>query len=289
LLPPLLCSALKYTISTRGKTFEFDMSKRVILVPYSPEAITAVRGLYLLMRVIKGIPRIYGIPSGDPVESWKREFFNRFLSLLKGETEVTKVYPQMDFEISTESLSVRGKVVRTALGVEVEVKKAPEVQGSGPSAMLSLDYQLQRDLLKLNPIILPFERVGFFYAFGQFVFASTEERPSGIPKALGIAAAMINGLVTMGELRQRVKGMTCTGSPSIPINCDEVPLNSLTPDVIEEIVMGLALEIAKPEDVVIIEVPELLKPKERALEILRGFRSRLVLVSDQLAIADISS
>ncbi|MCI4456041.1 MAG: hypothetical protein JHC23_04915 [Sulfolobus sp.] len=280
---------MKYTISTRGKTFDFDMSKRVMLVPYSPEAITAVRGLYLLMRVIKGIPRIYGIPSGDLVESWKKEFFNRFLSLLKGETEVTKVYPQMDFEISTESLSVRGKIVRTTLGVEVEVKKAPEVQGSGPSAMLNLDYQLQRDLLKLNPIILPFERVGFFYTFGQFVFASTEERPSGIPKALGIAAAMINGLVTTGELRQRVKGMTCTGSPSVPINCDEVPLYSLTPDVIEEIVMGLALEIAKPEDVVIIEVPELLKPKERALEILRGFRSRLVLVSDQLDIADISS
>lgn len=280
---------MKYTISTRGKTFDFDMSKRVILVPYSPEAITAVRGLYLLMRVIKGIPRIYGMPSGDLVESWKKEFFNRFLSLLKGETEVTKVYPQMDFEISTESLSVRGKIVRTTLGVEVEVKKAPEVQGSGPSAMLNLDYQLQRDLLKLNPIILPFERVGFFYTFGQFVFASTEERPSGIPKALGIAAAMINGLVTTGELRKRVKGMTCTGSPSVPINCDEVPLYSLTPDVIEEIVMGLALEIAKPEDVVIIEVPELLKPKERALEILRGFRSRLVLVSDQLDITDISS
>jgi hypothetical protein len=33
----------------------------------------------------------------------------------------------------------------------------------------------------------------------------------------------------------------------------------------------------------------LLKPKERALEILRGFRSRLVLVSDQLDITDISS
>jgi hypothetical protein len=278
---------LKYVITVKGKRFEFDPSQKVTVVPYSPEAITAARGLYTLMRVVKGIPRIYGIPQGDLLASWKLEFFNRFVSLLRGEAEVTKVYPQMDYEIRTEYLSVRGKITRTAIGVDVDLVKAPQVQGTGATAMVALDYEVQKDIVKVNPLILPFERVGFFYAFGQFIFASTEERPSGIPKALGIAAAMINGLVTMGELKQRVNNVECVGSTNVQINCDGVPLNSLTPDVIEEIIMNHAIELAKPSDLVIIEVPELLKTKERTVELLRKFRSNLVVVSDAIRAEDL--
>lgn len=272
---------MKLKIRVKGREFEFDPTERVKVVEYSPEAVTAVRGLFYVMKAIKGVPRIYGLPKEDPVESWRKEFTERLLRLLSGEAETTKVYPQVDFEVLTENLRLYGGIKGTGVAVRAEVLKVPQVTGQGAYAMLQVDSELQKGIVKASPFILPAERVGFFYAFNKFMFAGGEERPSGIPKALGIAAEFINGLVMVGDLRVEVKGMQCKGSAVEEVQCNGLPVNSLTPDVIDIIIFKIASGLTKEGDLLIVELPELYKTPRETKELLSQVRANLVLVTGE--------
>ena len=272
---------MQVKIIVKGREYVFDPTERVKVVEYSPEAITAVRGLFYVMRAIKGVPRIYGLPKEDPIESWKKEFTERLLRMLSGEMETTKVYPQIDFEVLTESLRVYGGVKGTGISVKAEVLKAPQVTSQGAYAMLQVDSELQKGLVKMTPFILPAERVGFFYAFSRFIFTGGEERPSGIPKSLGIAAEFINGLIIVGDLRVEAKGMQCKGSPVEEVQCDGLPVNSLTPDVIDTIIFKIASSLIKEGNLLIVELPELYKTSRETKELLSQIRANLVLVTEE--------
>ena len=275
---------MKVKIVVRGREFEFDPTERVKVIEYSPEAIVAVRGLFYVMKAIKGVPRIYDLPKEDPVESWKKEFTERLLRLLSGEAETTKVYPQVDFEVLTENLRLYGGIKGTGVSVKAEVLKPPQVTGQGAYAMLQVDSELQKGIVKASPFILPAERVGFFYAFNKFMFAGGEERPSGIPKALGIAAEFINGLIVVGDLRVEVKGMQCKGSAVEEVRCNGLPVNSLTPDVIDTIIFKIASGLTKEGDLLIVELPELYKSRDEARDLLKEIKANLVLVTGDPAV-----
>jgi hypothetical protein len=252
---------------------EVDTSKNTVLYAEGESKYYIDRTTYYLIKGIYGIPRLYGFIKGDPVEGWRQNFERYFIQNLKNELEVAKTWFTASFEIEMRSLLVKGSIQPSSIAAKVELKEKPEIKSSGIQANFDVDSFYFSSLEKLKPKIIPSSRAGLIYAFYKFLVFQYEGAP-GIPKAFGIAADFINGMILPQGFSDVINGHKIwVNNEESTVYVDTLPLHNAPSNILSLLALRYYITTATEGDFLIIEDPEAHLSEKEVSEVVSWIKS----------------
>ncbi|WP_237697968.1 hypothetical protein [Metallosphaera cuprina] len=242
----------------------------------------AARLMYFLLKTLNQMPRLYGITSHDPIETWRRNFESKFGSILTSQVEPGRIKLEGQFSLDMEKFIIRGKATEGGVSVSVELLKKPENVPQGIRGMVEVDSFYFADLKRPKPLFVPGSKDGILAGFHRFLVLQAENA-SGVPKTLGIVSEFINSIVLPHGYSTTLRGKRLTTDEKEGLFLDGEPLYNVDPKLLSLLSMSLALEMSSEDSILIIEDPEAHLDKEdlrELTELFARFKGTLILATD---------
>ncbi|BBG28287.1 hypothetical protein [Sulfuracidifex tepidarius] len=264
---------MKIEVNYQGKTYTLDTEEKVTVIQTGISRRAIARTFYYLFKATYSLPRLYGrLDPKDPLGSWKTKMQEVFSKLLSEELENSRFDFNFSFKISTDTLTLLGKVAGSDVNIKVEVEKQPELKVGDVSGPVVVDSFFMSSIKKMKPYFIPSCRVGLFSAFNRFTILQFES-PTGIPRTLGLIADFINSMVlepgyteTVMERQIKVEGNE--------LLCEEMPVYNCEPEVLNRFILNFFVKRSELNSISFIEDPEMYA--EDADKIILSFKGNVV-------------
>ncbi|QKR00440.1 hypothetical protein GWK48_08700 [Metallosphaera tengchongensis] len=213
------------------------------------------RLLYFTLKTFSQMPRLYGVADSDPVKAWKRNFEQKYASILSSHLDPGKIRLKGEFTLLAKRFAISGKIDGNGLKVTVDLLEKPSNVSTGLRGMVEVDSFYFTGIERPKPSLIPGSKDGFLGGFHRFLVLQTESA-SGIPKTLGIISEYINSIVLPQGFSTNVLGRVVTIDEKEGLFLDGEPLYNVDPEMLSLIGLKLSLDMAPENGVVVLEDPE---------------------------------
>ncbi|MCH1772249.1 MULTISPECIES: hypothetical protein [Metallosphaera] len=259
---------MKTKVTINGR--EIPLDRRILITGNGMYMVG--RLLYFVLKTLNQMPRLYGVAESDPISGWRRNFENKFASIMTSHLDPGKIRLEGDFELNLGKFSVSGKLSRGQMKVTVNLAQRPENVSPGIRGMVEVDSFYFSDLERPKPFFVPGSKDGILAGFHRFLVLQTESA-SGVPKTLGMVSEFINSIVLPQGYSTSLRGKVLSTDEKEGLFLDGEPLYNVDPELLSLLSLRLSLDMAPEGSLLIVEDPEAHLSSE-AIEEVKGWFSR---------------